>query len=93
MCALPGNTPLLVPRPLMEHFGLVVDFGSNRLQWDKVWAPVRESSGGGHYLLTPSGHNSCAILFVVFSAWRLGMEYYNASHQAPGSGGSLASFG
>ena len=35
----------------MEHFGMVVDFGNKRLQWDKVWAPVKKSSGGGHFLL------------------------------------------
>jgi hypothetical protein len=46
-----GNTPLLFPRPLMEHFGMLVDFGKKRLQWDKVWAPVRQRSGGVHYLL------------------------------------------
>ena len=49
---LPGNTPFLFPRPLMEKFGLVVDFGRKRLQWDEHrWTQVRQRSSGGHYLL------------------------------------------
>ena len=35
----------------MEHFGLVFEFGKKRLQWGKVWAPVRQRSGGGRSLL------------------------------------------
>ena len=33
MHILEGNTPFLFPRPLMEKFGLVVDYGRKRLQW------------------------------------------------------------
>ncbi len=51
VCVLPSNMPLIFPRPLMEHFGLVGDFGKKRLQWGKVWAPERQHSGGGRYLL------------------------------------------
>lgn len=49
---LEGNTPFLFPRPLMEKFGLVVDYGRKRLQWDaSSWATVRQKKAGGHYLL------------------------------------------
>ena len=49
---LPGNTPFLFPRPLMEKFGLVVDYGRKRLQWgDWKWTPVRQKNNTGHYLL------------------------------------------
>ena len=49
---LPGNTPFLFPRPLMERFGLVVDYGRKRLQWDESrWTQVHQRNGTGHYLL------------------------------------------
>ena len=49
---LPGNTPFLFPRPLMERFGLVVDYGRKRLQWDDSrWTQVHQRNGTGHYLL------------------------------------------
>ena len=49
---LPGNTPFLFPRPLMEQFGLVVDDGKKRLQWsDSTWTKVRQKDSQGHYLL------------------------------------------
>ena len=46
---LPGNTPFLFPSSLMEKFGLVVDFGRKRLQWDEChWTQVRQRNAGGH---------------------------------------------
>ncbi len=49
---LPGNTPFSSPRPLMEKFGLVVDFGRTRLLWgERRWAKVQQRNAGGHYLL------------------------------------------
>ena len=49
---LEGNTPFLFPRPMMEKFGLVVDFGKKRLQWDATsWTDVRQKTAHGHYLL------------------------------------------
>jgi len=49
---LEGNTPFLFPRPLMEQFGLVVDFGAKRLRWrDSRWTEVRQRNCQGHYLL------------------------------------------
>ena len=49
---LEGSTPFLFPRPLMEKFGLVVDYGRRRLQWsDSEWTRVRQRNGQGHYLL------------------------------------------
>ena len=36
----------------MEKFGLVVDYGRNRLQWgDSKWTPVRQKNNTSHYLL------------------------------------------
>lgn len=48
-----GNTPFLFPRPLMDNFGLVVDFGRKRLQWsgDDEWTRVKQKGNRGHYLL------------------------------------------
>ena len=49
---VPGGTPFLCPRPLMEKFGLVIDFGQKRLQWsDGSWTQVRQTHQNGHYLL------------------------------------------
>ena len=49
---LEGNTPFLFPRPLMEKFGLVVDYGRKRLHWnDTQWTNVHQHGGKGHYLL------------------------------------------
>ena len=49
---LPGGTPFLFPRPLMDKFGLIVDFGRKRLSWtDTDWTEVRQKDCRGHYLL------------------------------------------
>ena len=49
---LPGHTPFLFPRPLMEKFGMIVDFGRKRLMWkNSLWTDVRQTSPNGHYLL------------------------------------------
>ena len=49
---LPGNTPFLFPRPFMEMFGLIIDYGRKRLCWqDTNWTPVRQKDPKGHYLL------------------------------------------
>lgn len=49
-----GNTPFLFPRPLMEEFGLIVDYGRKRLAWsgsDANWSRVKQKGCKGHYLL------------------------------------------
>ena len=49
---LEGNTPFLFPRPLMATFGLVIDFGRNRLQWgDNRWQDIKQRNARGHRLL------------------------------------------
>jgi len=50
---IPGSTPFLFPRPLMEKFGLVIDFGRKRLNWgdNRAWTTVRQKGHQGHYLL------------------------------------------
>ena len=49
---LEGNTPFLFPRPLMERFKLVIDYGRKLVQWSSSeWARVRQRDGKGHYLL------------------------------------------
>ena len=52
VCVLEGSTPFLFPRPLMEKFGLVIDYGKKRIQWDQnQWTRVHQRKKGGHYLL------------------------------------------
>jgi len=49
---LQGYTPFLFPRPLMERFGLVIDYGKKRLQWTATeWTKVKQRGSKGHYLL------------------------------------------
>jgi hypothetical protein len=43
----------------MKKFGLVVDFGRKRLQWDeRRWTQARQQNAGGHYLLDLAGDPS-----------------------------------
>ena len=47
---LPGCTPFLFPRPLMEKFGLIMDFGSKKIKWkDTAWTDVSQKNQNGHY--------------------------------------------
>ena len=49
---LEGGTPFFFPRPLVEKFGLLIDYGRKRIQFsDGGWTEVKQRNGQGHYLL------------------------------------------
>mgnify|MGYP000361861405 CR=1 FL=1 len=57
---LPGWTPFLFSRPLMEELQLCVDYGKKIMRWGADrWMPVTQHQKNGHYVLDLLQDPSC----------------------------------
>ena len=48
---IPGSTPFLVARPVMESLGLAIDFGDKKIKWPGLGWQSAELSHNGNYLI------------------------------------------